>query len=102
MGWNQGYTIFEATVIGAYDIGKLDRELLTVLLEPYRGTDIDSGGTRDLKTTDGKDVTRVVIETMGREYPPRPETTDEDKLDLYYVSIYDMFNEITLGQFGWG
>lgn len=44
MGWNAGYTIFESTVVGAYDLDKLDKGLLTVLMEPYRGSDIDSGG----------------------------------------------------------
>lgn len=47
MGWNTGYTIFEATVIGAYDLGVLDKRLLAVLMEPYRGTDIDPGGSED-------------------------------------------------------
>ena len=48
MGWNTGYTIFEATVVGAYDLRKLDKEMLTVLMEPYRDSDIDSGGSEDL------------------------------------------------------
>ena len=65
MGWNSGYTIFEATVIGAYDLGKLDKDLLTVLMEPYRGTDIDSGGSCDLTAKDGKGVEQIVIETWG-------------------------------------
>ena len=42
MGWNREYTIFESTVMGAYDLGVLSKDLLTVLMEPYRGIDIDS------------------------------------------------------------
>lgn len=38
----------EATVVGAYKLGKLDKALLRVLLEPYRDSDIDSGGKEGL------------------------------------------------------
>lgn len=102
MGWNTGYTIFEQTVIGAYDLGKLDKDLLTVLMEPYRGTDIDSGGSQGLKTKDGKDVMRVVIETWGLEYPP-PFVGEKgsDEWDDYQWSIGDLFDEVAEGVFGW-
>jgi len=69
MGWNSGYTVFEATVVGAYNLGKLDKDLLTVLMEPYRDTDIDSGGSRDLVAKDGKRVAQIVIELWGLEMP---------------------------------
>lgn len=65
MGWNTGYTIFEETVIGAYDLGKLDKPLLSVLMEPYRGSDIDSGGSQDLTSKDGLSVEEVVIKVWG-------------------------------------
>jgi len=104
MGWNQGYRVFEATVIGAYDLGKLDKELLAVLMEPFRGTDIDSGGSRNLKAKDGKEVEQIVIETFGLAMPATPEGTYDDNQDAwedYRDAVYMQMNEVTK-HFGWG
>jgi hypothetical protein len=103
MGWNTGYTIFEATVVGAYDLGKLDKELLTVLMEPYRDSDIDSGGSCDLKSKDGKTVERIVIETWGLDMPKSPSGKYDDAQDAwdeYNESVYDQFRNVT-EHFGW-
>jgi hypothetical protein len=104
MGWNQGYTIFEATVVGAYDIGKLDKALLTVLMEPYRGTDIDSGGSRDLQSRDGKGVEQIVIETWGLPMPVAPSSRyddDPDAWEEYDETLYQQMGIVT-DHFGWG
>ena len=104
MGWNQGYTIFEATVIGAYDLGKLDKPLLAVLMEPYRDTDIDSGGSQDLCTRDGKGVMQIVIETWGLPMPEVPTPGDDggdDAWDAYHDAVYEQFC-IVRDVFGWG
>lgn len=100
MGWNAGYTIFEATVVGAYDLGKLDKELLAVLMEPYRNTDIDSGGSCELKSKDGKGVEQIVVETFGAKMPAKPGGDDEEAWDEYDCAVYDKFREVT-SQFGW-
>ncbi len=104
MGWNSGYTVFEATVIGAYDLGKLDKDLLAVLMEPYRGTDIDSGGTRDLTSKDGKSVEQIVIETWGLEMPAAPQhSADDDPQDAwgdYYDAVYGQMR-VVAKHFGW-
>ena len=103
MGWNSGYTIFEATVVGAYDLGKLDKELLAVLMEPYRGTDIDSGGSRDLQSKDGKGAEQIVIETWGLEMPKKPPGEYDnapDAWDTYNEAVYDRFREVRR-HFGW-
>lgn len=103
MGWNQGYTIVEATVVGAYDLGKLDKDLLTVLLEPYRDSDIDSGGSCDLKSKDGKSFEQIVIEAWGQEMPSSPAgeyDDDPDAWDDFNDAIYEKFREVTK-HFGW-
>lgn len=103
MGWNTGYTIFEATVVGAYDLGKLDKALLTVLMEPYRGTDIDSGGSNDLLSKDGKDVEQIVVETWGGVMPTKPPgeyDDDPDAWDQYHDEAYDAFSAVT-NEFYW-
>lgn len=103
MGWNTGYTIFEKTVIGAYNLGKLDKRLLEVLMEPYRDSDIDEGGSQDLKTDDGKNVQQVVIETWGLEMPKKPTGEYDDnpnEWDDYHDKIFELMKSIT-DQFGW-
>lgn len=101
MGWNSGYTIFVASVIGAYDLGKLDKDLLSVLMEPYRGSDIDSGGCRHLRARDGKEMRQIVIETWGLEMPKAPpDSDDEDTWDRYHDDVYKQFYVVT-DHFGW-
>ena len=93
MGWNSGYAIFESTVIGVYNLGVLDKKLLEVLMAPYRGTDIDSGGSKDLESIDGKTVEQIVIETGGLTFPQKP--TNDEELEYYYEEIYDKMAIIT-------
>lgn len=109
MGWNRGYTIFEATVVGAYDLGKLDKDLLAVLMEPYRGTDIDSGGEMGLASKDGLDVRQIVLKTWGVTIPEKPAlpanyrewTKEQDaRNEAYHETIYRAMREITK-HFGW-
>lgn len=90
-------------MVGAYDLGKLDKELLTVLMEPYRGSDIDSGGSRDLKSKDGKGVELIVIDTWGLEPPKTPPGNfddDPEAWDDYNDAVYDKFREVCR-HFGW-
>lgn len=109
MGWNSGYTIFEATVVGAYDLGKLDKKLLSVLMEPYRGSDIDSGGEMGLMSKDGLDVRQIVLKTWGLPIPERPDLPDDYKKwtrkqdaanEAYHELIYTAFRSVT-NQFDW-
>jgi hypothetical protein len=103
MGWNKGYTIFEATVIGAYDLDKLDTGLLAVLMKPYADSDIDSGGRRGLLSKDGKSVEQVVVELMGGgPTPPYPQDSDGDEVwDDYHDVVTGQFYLIVQKHFGW-
>ena len=103
MGWNRGYTIFEETVIGTYDLGKLDKDMLVVLMEPYRDSDIDSGGSCDLKSKDGKSVEEIVVVTWGLELPEPPQEAYSHKSDAwgeYYEAVFEQFTIVT-DYFGW-
>ena len=112
MGNNQAFTIMEATVIGAYDLGVLDQKLLKVLVAPYRGSDIDSGGKVGLTTKVGKmEIEEVVVLTMGGKMPVKPAKKEPKKWvtddptcaawDDYYEAVYKAFHAITYKQFGW-
>lgn len=103
MGWNTGYTILEYTVIGAYNLGKLDKELLMVLMEPYRDSDIDSGGCMGIISKDGKGLDRIVIETWGLEFPKVPPgeyKDDPNAWDAYYEKTGEQMQIITK-YYGW-
>ncbi len=106
MGNNFAYTIFEETVVRSYDLDKLDKELLGVLMEPYRDTDIDSGGSRGLTSKDGLCVEEIVVKTWGGQLPEKPwcasnknpsEWTDEEDEESgnYRSAVYDLFREVT-------
>ena len=103
MGWNKGFTIFEKTVIGSYDLGKLDKELLKVLMEPYRNTDIDSGGMEGLMSKDGKGIDQIVVEAWGLNVPKRPVCKYEDNpsaWEYYYEEMSKKFKSV-INYFGW-
>lgn len=94
MGWNEGYRLLEETVIRVYDLGKLDKLMVIALFEPYRGSDIDSGGSCDLRTKDGKSMEEVVCEAWGIPLPPRPADDDDDAVDDWYESAEVAFRPI--------
>lgn len=71
MGWNSGFAEMERAVISAYDNGILTKELLDEIMEPYKGTDCDSGGSNNLVSKDGKCVEHIICLMM------KPEETKE-------------------------
>ena len=110
MGNNAAFTAFEATVIAVYNYGVLDQKLLSELMEPYRGVDIDSGGMMGTLAKDGLDVEEIVIKTFGKTLPARPDlpknhndwTPEQEALnDAYQELRAATFFAIT-DQFGWG
>ena len=90
MGNNAAFTAFEATVIAVYNVGLLDQELLSKLMEPYRGVDIDQGGMVGTLTSDKLDVEEVVIKTFGVPLPVRPKLPEDYKT---WTRAQDQLNE---------
>lgn len=82
MGWNSGYTVYEQTVIAVYDAGNLTPETLRAIILPYRDTDIDHGGCRNLETRDGLSADEVVLKLLApafwKEYEARGRDCDMD------------------------
>ena len=68
MGWNRGYTIYEEQVVGLCDLEVLTPEVLDVVLNPFRGTDMDHGGERGLRTKSGLTADEVVVSVADPEY----------------------------------
>jgi len=67
MGWNEGYSIMEVQVINLYNEGILTKNVLKGLMEPFRDSDIDRGGSHDLKSKDGKTADEIIISVMEPE-----------------------------------
>ena len=67
MGWNSGYAIMENTVITVYDAGVLTKEILDRLMDPFKNTDCDSGGSRGLVAKDGLGVKEIICKVMEPE-----------------------------------
>jgi hypothetical protein len=109
MGWNEGYTIMESTVMGAYKLGVLDKKLLRVLIKPYAGTDIDEGGCCDIRVN-GLGIAEVVITVGGGKLPKKPRlprnvedwTDEHTEADNDYTSaLCDEFDRVTRRIGGW-
>lgn len=94
MGWNKGYEIMELQVIGLYDLGILNKEALNTIMQPFCNTDIDAGGSNNLKSKDGKSVEDIICLIIEPEkyrmtidsFIPDPEDPNynEDLSHLYY------------------
>lgn len=105
MGDNSAYTHMEASVIAAYNAG-LRGEQLAPFLEPYRGSDIDSGGRCDLKTIDGKDIDEVLLEAFGTPeqlavYKRAEAEEDDDLRENLNDEVLEAISAITDDRFGW-
>lgn len=82
MGNNEAFAIMEAQIIGAYDLGVLDKKLCKVLLKPFAETDMDEGGKADLVTKVGElGVEEVVALVMNGKVPKRPAGPQADWTD---------------------
>jgi hypothetical protein len=111
MGNNTIFNEMEFYVVTLYDKGVLDKELLSIIMERYRGdTDIGEGGYEGTLAKDGKDVHEIILYTFGIKLCNRPPVsydcgktlTDEeiDENETYYDWQYTEFSKIT-DKFGW-
>lgn len=102
MGWNVGYEIMEQQVITLYDAGLLNKEVLNALMEPFRDTDIDHGGSQNLRAKDGKSADNIICFIMEPKrygeategFVPDPEEPDWNE------KLYDLCSEITKREWG--
>ncbi len=91
-GWNQGYTILEAQVVSLYDQGVLTPEVLDLLLAPFRNTDIDSGGSRDLVAADGLSFDEILLkvaaapETQAKLAAMKAALPSDELIDQLYLN----------------
>lgn len=92
MGNNAAYSTFEHTIVTLYDKGVLDLGLLDTLAKNLTGESPDSGGSRNLKTKDGKNLELVCIGLVDPEWTPESKVNSDD----YYEEIYEKWFSLVL------
>jgi hypothetical protein len=65
MGWQGGFAMMEALVIQNYDRNMLTKDLLNILMLPYKNSDCDPAGSQNLRTHNGKNIHEVICEVMS-------------------------------------
>lgn len=97
MGWNRGYEIMEAQVIAFYDLGILNKEVLNALMQPFCNTDMDAGGSNDLKSKDGKSAEDIICFIIEPERSQKAidEFIPDPKEPGYNEALSDLYSEIT-------
>ena len=101
MGWSSGYYIIEQQVLAAYNLGKLDKDLLSALMEPFGNKDVDLDFTGEV-ANDGKDFLEIIVTTWGYELPEKPskkQNKGDDYAD-YRELLYEKAREI-MAHFNW-
>ena len=102
MGWNKGYSIIEQQIVGLYDLGVLTKDALEIIMQPFCNSDIDSGGSNNLKSKDGKTVEDIICFVMEPEeyqeavnnFVPDPEEPDWNE------KLYNLCNKIIKNRWG--
>lgn len=99
MGWSSGFTIIEDQIIGLYDIGVLNKAVLEAVIEPFIGLDVDFGGFRNVRTSDGKNIVDIICEIYEPEkylkaleksrYDEYGNSYNDELKDLYFKISYD-------------
>lgn len=99
MGNNAAYSSFEYTIITIYNHGVLTLELLDELAKDYEGMDVDSGGSRDLQTKDGKTLEEVCIGLVDPGW--KPDNVYPSDEEWQWEERYNKWHEITDERWGW-
>ena len=94
MGWNEGYEIYENTVVAVYDAGHLDLALLDRLMIPFIETGPDSGGSRELLAYDGLTADEIVIKVVEPETFELLRTDIAKNTDQRYKLVSDAWFRI--------
>lgn len=68
MGNNAAFASFEYFVMVMEEIGSLTPENLIARAKLHAGSDIDSGGSRDLKDSQDRDIFHLVVETISPDF----------------------------------
>lgn len=100
MNRRAAYASFEKIVLDLYERETLTLEHLERLAERYRTIEIDSAGSRYLRTRDGKDLHQVCIELVDPTFPLAAPGSSEDH-EEYWERELNKWEEIVRQRWGW-
>lgn len=96
MSWSSGYSIFEYQLLGAYNLNKLDKELLSVLMSPFANKDLDYASWSGVLSDDNKTSYEIIAETWGLKLPEKPDDIkhDSDEYYEYRMKVYEEMQKV--------
>lgn len=94
------YTTFEQTVIDLYDQKALTLNLLDTLGLMYRGIEVDSAGSQNLLTGDGKDVQQVCITLVNPSFTLAERGGYGDDEEYWECELKE-WSRIVSSRWGW-
>ena len=96
MGDNRGYSIYEHIIVGLYDNDALNKATLDVVLFPFKGTDMDHGGSEDMRSKDDLSADEIVVKIGNPDYWNEYQQRNQAFLDngiLWDDALQDEFDE---------
>ena len=109
MGNNKAFTNFEWLTMDLYNKGYLNKDILSSIMEQFRGDDIDSGGRIGDLSNDGLCIEELVLKVFEEKIPVSPifpldyeswSEEDVQRNEGYMNELYEAFHKIT-DRFGW-
>lgn len=92
MGNNNAFRYFEETVIKIYDLGVLTLPVLEAIASEFESTDIDTGGSQDLKSKNGKSIAQICVELVLPKFQPGVREEDDSWWDAFSEIMYDLWD----------
>ena len=113
MGNNASFNVLAEQTVSLYNKQLLTKEILVCLLEPFRGTDIDTGDSDFYIAEDGKESLEIICSVMEPEeyfqlekkynFPfssNKGKTKDNNEnLDNFQSEVYDLWREKIVTKF---
>jgi hypothetical protein len=100
MNRRAAYASFEKTVLDLYEQEMLTLEHLERIAEQYRTIEIDSAGSRYLRTRDGKNLHQVCIELVDPAFALAAPGSSEDHEESWEREL-NKWEEIVRRRWGW-
>ena len=100
MNRRAAYASFEKTVLDLYEREMLTLEELERIAAQYRTIEIDSAGSRYLRTRDGKNLHQVCIELVDPAFALAVPGSSEDHEESWEKEL-NKWEEIVRRRWGW-
>ncbi len=94
------YTAFEKTVLDLYDQGRLTLDQLDCIASQYHWLNVDSAGSQQMLTRDGKELCQVCITLVDPAFPIPSRGSSKDH-EEYWEQEFKKWEDIVRWRWGW-